>query len=356
MAQSAIAKKLLQRYPWVAFPFIVSAPMSGYAGPELAVAVSRAGGLGFIGPGGETKDMGGSMEEAASLLQEAQFFSRLDNDLLPVGVAFLLWKDDLDTAISVIQKSKPCAVWLYAPEQSQHVYQWINSIRAASPQTQIWIQIGTVNEAKGLLSNSTKPDVLVVQGSESGGHGRATDGMGLMSLLPEVVDVMAQSEVPIFAAGGIVDDRGVAASLCLGASGVVMGTRFLASHEARISLGFQNEIVRAGNGAVSTTRTLLYNHLRGEYGWPEDYVPRTIINKSYVEFNEGRPFEELKELWHQAGDTEGLAWGPEGRRGQYVGASIGLIHDVIDAAEIVREIRDKVVARVKSLQSMGDAK
>lgn len=307
-----MASKLLQRYPWVSLPFLVSAPMSSHAGPELAVVVSRAGGLGFIGPGAEMKDMSGSMEEAASLLRGAQTLDRIEHGLSPVGVAFLLWRDDLDTAISIIQKYNPCAAWLYAPEQRQHLYEWTSRIRTVSPQTQIWAQIGTVDEAKGLLSNSIKPDVVVVQGSESGGHGRAKDGMGLLSLLPEVVDAMAKSDIPIFAAGGIVDDRGVAASLCLGASGVVMGTRFLASPEARISPGFQNEILRADNGAVSTTRTLLYNHLRGEYGWPEDYVPRTIINKSFVEFRQGRPLEELRELWQEAGDEEDLAWGPEG--------------------------------------------
>lgn len=303
-----MATKLLQRYPWVSLPFIVSAPMSSHAGPELAAAVSRAGGLGFIGPGAETKDMSRSMEEASSLLRAAQSFARVEHGSSPVGVAFLLWRDDLDTAISIIQKYNPCAAWLYAPEQRQHLYEWTSRIRNASPQTQIWAQIGTVDEAKGMLSSSMKPDVLVVQGSESGGHGRAKDGMGLMSMLPEIVDTMAKSDVPIFAAGGIVDDRGVAALLCLGASGVVMGTRFLASREARISPGFQNEILQANDGAVSTTRTLLYNHLRGEFGWPEDYVPRTIINKSFVEFRQGRPFEELRELWQEAGDEEGLAW------------------------------------------------
>lgn len=344
-----MAAKLLQHYPWVSLPFIVSAPVATHAGPELAVAVSRAGGLGFIGPGAETKDMSRSMEEASSLLQVAEPFDRGQHGLSPVGVAFLLWRDDLDTAISIIKRHNPCATWLYAPEQRQHLHEWTSRIRAASPQTQIWAQIGTVDEAKSMLSKSITPDVLVVQGSESGGHGRAKDGMGLISLLPEVVDAMAQSNVPVFAAGGIVDDRGVAASLCLGASGVVMGTRFLASREARISPGFQNEILRADNGAVSTTRTLLYNHLRGEYGWPEDYVPRTIINKSFVEFGQGRPFEELRELWQEARDEEGLAWGPEGRRGQYVGASIGLIHEVRGAAEIVEDVRDKVVARIKSL-------
>ncbi|EHK42621.1 hypothetical protein TRIATDRAFT_310208 [Trichoderma atroviride IMI 206040] len=201
-----------------------------------------------------------------------------------------------NTAISIIQKYNPCATWLYVPEQRQHLYEWTSRIRNTSPQTQMWAQIGTVDEAKGMLGYSTKPDVLVVQGSESGSHGRAKDGMGLLSLLPEIVDTMAKSDIPIFAAGGIVDDGSVAASLCLGASGVVMATRFLASREARISPGFQTGILRANNGAVSTTRPLLCNHLRGEYGWLEDHVPWTIINKSFVEFRQGRPFEELREM------------------------------------------------------------
>lgn len=80
-----------------------------------------------------------------------------------------------------------------------------------------------------------------------------------MSLLPEIVDTMAKSDIPIFAAGGIVDDGGVAVSLS-----------------------------------------------RGEYRWPEDHVPRTIINKWFIEFRQARPFEELRELWQEAGDEEGL--------------------------------------------------
>lgn len=316
------------------------------SGPALAVAVSRAGGLGFIGPGAKTQDTTDNLEKASSLIREARgsstAFSALParNIPLPIGVGYQLWADDINVALAAIEKHKPCAAWLYAPRQGPKDFDnWSSRIRQASPETQIWIQIGTLKEAKQLLRNAEKPDVIVVQGAESGGHGRAKDGMGLMTLLPEISDEMAGSQIPLFAAGGIADGRGVAAALCLGASGVVMGTRFLAASEAQISRGYQDEIVRASDGAASTTRTLLYNHLRGTIGWPEEYSPRTIINRSFVEKQEGKSFEELKKLHDEATKAGDGGWGPEGRLATYAGASIGLIHDVKHAEDIVRDIR-----------------
>jgi nitronate monooxygenase len=108
MAQSsAMVTKLLQRYPWVSLPFIVSAPMSGHAGPELAVAVSRAGGLGFIGPGAETKDMNRNMEEAISLLKDTQLYGRVEHGLSPVGVAFLMISIQLYPSSKSITRAQP---------------------------------------------------------------------------------------------------------------------------------------------------------------------------------------------------------------------------------------------------------
>ncbi|KAE8332998.1 tryptophan synthase beta subunit-like PLP-dependent enzyme [Aspergillus sergii] len=316
-----LAMSLSRSYPWVANPFIVSAPMRVMSGPALAVAVSRAGGLGFLGPAVKTQDMLVDLEKVSTLVEEARksstAFSSTTN-VLPVGVGFQLWSDDLATAVSGIQKFKPCAAWLFAPKG-----------------------------AKGLLKGSERPDVIVVQGSEAGGHGRHKDGLGLMTLLPEVVDALAGSQIPIFAAGGIADGRGAAAALCLGADGVVMGTRFLASEEARISRGYQGEIVRATDGAASTTRTLLYNHLRGTMGWPEPYMPRTIINKSFIEHQAGRSFDELKVEHDQALKAGDSGWGPEGRLATYAGASIGLIHNVKDAATIVHDVREQNIIQRK---------
>ncbi|KAJ5551445.1 Aldolase-type TIM barrel [Penicillium sp. DV-2018c] len=345
-----MSASLLSRYPWTTRPFLVCAPMKVMSGPALAVAVSRAGGLGFIGPGAKTQDTNEDLEKASSLLRQGTSTIPTINSALPVGVGYQLWTDDINVAVATIGKYKPCAAWLFAPSQGPKEYDdWSSKIRQVSPDTQIWIQIGTVKEAKQLLQNLERPDVVVVQGAEAGGHGRAKDGMGLMTLFPEVADVMANSRIPLFAAGGIADARGVAAALCLGAAGVAMGTRFLASSEARISKGYQDEVVRAVDAATSTTRTQLYNHLRGTFGWPEEYSPRTIFNQSYVEQQEGKPFEELKKLHDEAAKKGDSGWGPEGRLATYAGASIGLIHDVKSAGDIVHGIREDALGRIQQL-------
>lgn len=347
--------KLLSRYPWASHPFIVSAPMRIMSGALLAVAVSRAGGLGFIGPGLKTQHMEADLDEASTLINNARaatVWSALPSvhPTLPVGVGFQLWGDDIEIAVATVEKFRPCAAWLFAPRESLTEFDvWSRRIRQVSPQTQIWIQIGTLGEARQLLQSLEKPDVVVIQGSESGGHGRATDGMGIMSLFPEVADAMAGSNIPLLAAGGIADGRGVAAALCLGASGAVMGTRFLAASEARISQGYQNEVVRAFDGAVNTTRTLLYNHLRGTFGWPAEYSPRTIINKSLLEHQEGAPFEELKKLHDEASKLGDKGWGPDGRLATYAGASIGLIHEVAEAGTIVRDVQKEALNRIRSV-------
>ncbi|OQE47363.1 hypothetical protein PENCOP_c001G01876 [Penicillium coprophilum] len=345
-----MAASFLSRYPWVSSPFVVSAPMKVMSGPALAVAVSRAGGLGFIGPGAKTQDTSDDLEKASWLIRQGVSTVPTPGSTLPVGIGYQLWADDINVAVAAIKKHQPCAAWLYAPRQGPKEYDdWSSKIRQASPSTQIWIQIGTVKEAKELLQNLERPDVVVVQGAESGGHGRAKDGMGLLSLLPEVADAMAGSQIPLFAAGGIADGRGVAAAMCLGAAGVVMGTRFLAASEARISRGYQDEVVRAADGAVSTTRTLLYNHLRGTFGWPEEYSPRTILNKSFIEQQEGKSFEELKRLHDEAVKTGDNGWGPEGRLATYAGASVGLVHDVKDAEDIVHGIREDALEIIQRL-------
>jgi nitronate monooxygenase len=352
---SHLITTISRSYPWMKTPFIVSAPMRVMSGPTLAVAVSRAGGLGFIGPGVKTQDISSDLEEASSLIKklstpQSQPSVLQNQPVLPVGIGFQLWSDDIEVAISTIAKHKPCAAWLFAPRNGQKdLDTWSRRIRHASPSTRIWIQIGTLAEARELLQGSEEPDVIVVQGAEAGGHGRANDGLGIMALLPEVMDCLPP-HIPVFAAGGLADGRGAAAALCLGATGVVMGTRFLATTEARISTGYQREIVRASDGAVSTTRTLLYNQLRGTVGWPEEYSPRTIINKSFIEHQAGRPFDELKKLHDEAVKAGDAGWGPEGRLATYSGAAIGLIHDVKDAEAIVQDVQEEVLQRLSNVQ------
>lgn len=141
-------------------------------------------------------------------------------------------------------------------------------------------------------------------------------GAGITSLVPEVIDTIAsvtaytslasrslfsetkEVNFPIFlAAGGIMEARGTASALCLGASGVVLGTRFLASHEANISAGYKNEILRAKDGGQSTVRSKVYDNLRGTTGWAETHNARGVINKSYQDALSGMSDEENKKLY-----------------------------------------------------------
>jgi len=346
-----LVKKLASFYPWTQAPLIVGAPMRVLSGPKLAVAVSSAGGLGFIGPRSKTGDTLTALEEAKQLLQASNLQkdfnsnSENSNNVLPVGVGFQTWNDDLKIAVSAIETKTPCAAWLFAPRNGQEEFdEWTRHIRQVSPKTNIWIQVGTLREALLAVESREPPDVLVVQGAEAGGHGRAYDGIGLMTLLPEISDAVKGSGIPVVAAGGITDGRGAAAAMCLGGAGVAIGTRFLASTEANISKGYQNEIVRASDGGVSTRRTTLYNQLRGTVGWPEEFSPRTVLNRSWVDFSEGKSFEELKVLHDEAAETGDGGWGPEGRLATYAGAGVGLIHGVSDARHIVEQVRKEMLA------------
>ncbi|KPI34359.1 Nitronate monooxygenase [Cyphellophora attinorum] len=341
--------KLVSRFPWATSPLLIGAPMRVLSGPHLAVAISAAGGLGFIGPGAKTDDLKPDLETAKELVRNAD--SLRSASLLPVGVGFQLWNDTLETAAELIKQYRPCAVWLYAPKDDAEFETWSAKIRKASDGTSIWIQVGTLGEVKRLLDQSQHPDVIVVQGAEAGGHGRAEDGLGAFTLVPEVVELLHERgvDIPVVAAGGIVDGRGAAASLCLGADGVAMGTRFLASSEARIGKGYQDEIVRASDGGLNTTRTLLYNHLRGTFGWPKEYAPRTIINQSHHDQKAGTPFETLKER-HDEAVKAGRGWGPDGRTATYASASIGLIKDVLPAKEIVKQTHKQMRSLLADLR------
>ncbi|KAK7177880.1 2-nitropropane dioxygenase [Paraphaeosphaeria sporulosa] len=153
--------------------------------------------------------------------------------------------------------------------------------------------------------HAQRPDVLDVQGTDSGGHG-LIQGADLIVLLPEVSDNVQHmckeggNHQPILiAAGGIAEARSAAAALALGASGVVLGTRFLASHEANISKGYKDEILRASDGGQSTVRTKVYDGLRLTTGWAETYNARGVIDKSYIDAIAGMDEEENKKLYEE---------------------------------------------------------
>ncbi|RDW93240.1 nitronate monooxygenase [Aspergillus mulundensis] len=332
-------------YPWTKAPLLASAPMLNIATAPLAVAVSAAGGLGFLAGGFDISSMEGNLEEAVQLIKGSNSTIRevyATSNILPIGVGFLNWGADLLKAIAAIEKYRPCAAWLFGPKKlPDDLRPWVEQIRAVTGgETKIWIQVGTVAEAV-VVAESLDPDVLVLQGSDAGGHGLAQSA-SIITLVPEVNDALGARQlnpISLIAAGGIVDGRGLAASLALGASGAVMGTRFLASSEAKVARGYQEEVLRASDGGVSTARSTVYDRVRGILSWPSRYDGRGVVNQSYVDAVErGMGDEENRALYAEELKKGDAGWGPNARLTTYAGTGVGLVTEVIPAAEIVANV------------------
>lgn len=238
-------------------------------------------------------------------------------------------------------------MWFFAPKSTSDLQKWAEETKRVSPQTKIWVQVGSVKEALNSCDISPRPDVLVVQGTDAGGHGLA-QGAGIVSLFPEVHDAVHsrismhdEADAPILlAAGGIAEARGVVAVLALGATGVIMGTRFLASKEAVIAKGYQNEVLRASDGGQTTVRTKVYDQLRGTTGWAESHNARGIINKSFSDAVQGMADEDNRRLYEEEMKKGDIGWGVEARMTTYAGSAVGLVKEVKGAGEIVREVRE----------------
>ncbi|KIW78314.1 hypothetical protein Z517_08149 [Fonsecaea pedrosoi CBS 271.37] len=349
MGASRAVQRLKATYAFLKTPIIVSAPMRVFAGPDLAVATSRAGGLGFIGPGVRPTDLDSKLDKARSLLDQTPItapnptsLNAPDVDRLPIGVGFQLFDGDLEVAATIVRKHKPAAAWLFVPVSGQsELDQWSLRIRKESPSTKIWIQIGSVADAVAAAKSKHAPDVLVVQGIDAGGHG-LRKGAGVISLLPEVADALQAlgSEIPLVGAGGIADGRGVAAVLATGvAAGAVMGTRFLASREAEIKKGYQDDVLRVSDGGQSTIRTDLFDRLQGRDDWPTQYDGRAIINRSVKDDLAGMDLGQNKQIFQEQIKNGSIGWGEDGRMTAYVGSAVGLVSAVDPAREILERSR-----------------
>ena len=347
-------QRLKAAYPFLKVPVIISAPMRVFAGPELAVATYRAGGLGFIGPGVRPTDLDSKLQKARELLKEIPMAqsSAIESitKCLPIGVGFQLFDGDLEVAVTNVQKYRPAAAWLFVPARGQQdLDQWISGIRKVSGSTQIWLQVGSIMEAIEAVKSQHPPDVLVVQGIDAGGHG-LKKGAGVISLLPEIADRLHEigQDIPLVGAGGIADGRGVAAVLATGvAAGAVMGTRFLASKEAEIQRGYQEDVLRVADGGQNTVRTTLFDRLQGRDDWPDQYDGRAIVNASVRDDQAGMELHTNKQKFDQVLQSESNRWGEDGRLTAYVGSAVGLVRKVLSAQEIVEDARSQARAALK---------
>ncbi|KAK9767537.1 hypothetical protein K7432_002591 [Basidiobolus ranarum] len=325
---------------------IMLAPMAGAAGSRLAVEVSNAGGLGLIAGGFDknSSTLVQQLTEAKNLLNHNK--SSNASTVLPVGIGLVSFHlNKHPEMLYDALKFFPKVVWFSFGDCREYV----KYTRAASPLSKIVVQIQTLEEAIKVV-NECDIDAIVCQGSESGGHGAIHNG-SVMTLVPEVVDAVGEKTV-VLAAGGIMDGRGLAASLTLGANGVVMGTRFISTPESLSNPKIKETLVRLKDGGSTTVRTDIFDKL-GKVPWNNEiYNGRAIRNLTTSE-DEGSHFTEeklssLRDRYQGAVQHGDYEYGVI-----YAGAGVGLIHNIIPAKDIVTETYSQALEILRKLSQTG---
>jgi enoyl-[acyl-carrier protein] reductase II len=302
---------------------IMLAPFGPWEQVELAAAVSSAGGLGSLGTAVRPADELRRQWERLRELTERPFA------INHTGRPF-----DEEVFAAILEAAPPAI--------SFHMGVPRDRIAEAHDAGALWIQqVGDRRSAE--LALEAGADVLVAQGWEAGGN---AGWVGTLVLVPQVVD--AAGAVPVLAAGGIADGRGIAAALALGAQGAVLGTRFLASEEMTIDQAWKDRIVAADAtdavkvatservmppftldlppGAAPAPRALrtpLTERLEAD---PESVDPAAVVPSFVAEVRANRGHDSLP----------------------FTGQSAGLVHDVLPAAEIIRRLVAETEAALDS--------
>ncbi|KAH8895929.1 FMN-dependent 2-nitropropane dioxygenase [Thozetella sp. PMI_491] len=342
-------------FPHTRNPVIASAPMLEYANGTLAAQVSKAGGLGVV-PGGFlfTPDSPQLVTLAQELRTARKILGLEEQPLtpIPVAVGFLLFHESISqfetTVLPLLQEHSPQAVWLFAHKpQDAAVVRDIIEVLQHSGILAI-CQVGNVEAARQATRDGA--DIIVAQGADAGGH-QWVQSSGLISLVPEV-RTMLDTEFPgrqvaLLAAGGIVEGRGVAAALTLGADGVVMGTRFLIAKEASTPEFHRNAVTEAVDGGASTVKSTFHDDLNNMNIWPSTYDGRAIVTESYKDHLAGLSLEENLKKFAEAKEADDAS-----RFIMWAGAGVGLVKEALPAGDIVRKTREEAIARMQALQSL----
>jgi nitronate monooxygenase/enoyl-[acyl-carrier protein] reductase II len=282
--------------------------------PELVAAVSESGALGTVAAIFSTGDALREQIERVRSLTDRPF---VVNHVVP---------NFDEEAFQATLGARPAAVSFALG----HPGPLVERVHAAG--SRVIHQVHNVAQARDAAELGV--DVVIAQGSEAGGQGMVA-GVGTMALVPQVVDAVAP--IPVLAAGGVADGRGLAAALALGAAGANVGTRFLASSEASTDEGWQQQIVAAESDEAvrfDTWSAIMPPRPPGAY----DVVPR-VIRTDFVREWESRPAEAASEADRLRSEVMGAV--REGRAHELVpfsGQTAGLIRDVRPAREIVREL------------------
>ena len=324
---------------------ILCAGMGSIAGPDLVAAVSEAGGFGVLGVSGA------SAEGVRARIDSARALTSR-----PIGVNVII--DEVGWATSEEDRQLVRSEVLTAidAQVAAVVLFWGDPVPYVEPAREggvkLLVQIGSVAEAEDAAAAGV--DAVVAQGVEAGGHVRGTTS--IWELLPAVVT--AVSPLPVLASGGIGDGAGIARALGLGAQGVSLGTRFVASDESQAHPEYKRRIVE------SRAQDTVYTEDLYDISWPAAPT-RTLRNRTYDEWDAAgrpppgeRPGEGtvVGTLRMPSGETYDLPrYGGAGSPlvgfvgdldypAMWAGESVEVVNDVMPAAEIVRQLADDAAA------------
>ncbi len=291
---------------------IALAPMGGSAGGALAAAVSNGGGLGLVG---------GGRQDRAWLERELALAAQ--STAAPWGVGFQSWSTSADVVARALEFEPHVVMLSFGDPQPL-----ASCVVAAD--VPLIIQVTSCAEAEVAIDLGAA--VIVAQGTEAGGHSgrRAT-----LPFVPIVVDMAAPT--PVLGAGGIADGRGIAAALALGASGALIGTRFLATTEALMAAEEVKAIVD-GRGE-DTERSRVLDIARGA-PWPARYPARTLRNAFLDEWR-GREDELETDEETKAGFRAAAARGDMGVVPIWASEAIDLVTEILSATALVELLSEQ---------------
>lgn len=294
---NVITELLNIKYP------IIQGGMAWIADASLAVGVSEAGGLGIISGVGPTEVVRAQIRKAKELTDK------------PFGVNVMLMQDNADEIAHLVCDEKVPVVTTGAGSPGKYIEMWKSHGIKVIP------VVPSVAIAKRMEKFGA--DAVIAEGMESGGHiGQTTT----MSLVPQVVDAV---NIPVIAAGGIGDGRGIAASFMLGAVGVQMGTRFLVSNECNVHQNYKEKVLKAKDIETEVTGTSTSHPVR---------VLRNKLTREYIKIEKSNSNSEKLESLTRGALRKAVIEGDTENGSVMAGQIAGLVKKEQSCKEIIEEL------------------
>lgn len=294
---NVITELLNIKYP------IIQGGMAWIADASLAVGVSEAGGLGIISGVGPTEVVRAQIRKAKELTDK------------PFGVNVMLMQDNADEIAHLVCDEKVPVVTTGAGSPGKYIEMW------KSHRIKVIPVVPSVAIAKRMEKFGA--DAVIAEGMESGGHiGQTTT----MSLVPQVVDAV---NIPVIAAGGIGDGRGIAASFMLGAVGVQMGTRFLVSNECNVHKNYKEKVLKAKDIETEVTGTSTSHPVR---------VLRNKLTREYIKIEKSNSNSEKLESLTRGALRKAVIEGDTENGSVMAGQIAGLVKKEQSCKEIIEEL------------------